>query len=123
MIKVRGFLIIISLTFAFTIMGCGKNTGEKTKDVVSKGKIGFSVYDMQYEYFQGMEKGTKQGIMDLGYEYILHDQKSDQTQMVSGSQDLINQDISALIISPNNPEALGPIVEAAHAKKNTCNCR
>ena len=117
MIKVRGFLIVISLTFAFSIVGCGINTGEKAKDVVSKGKIGFSVYDMQYEYFQGMEKGTKQGIMDLGYEYILHDQKSDQTQMVSGSQDLINQDISALIISPNNPEALGPIVEAAHAKK------
>ena len=37
--------------------------------------------------------------------------------MVSGAQDLINQGISALIISPNKPEALGPIVEAAHAKK------
>ncbi|MBU3112732.1 substrate-binding domain-containing protein [Clostridium lacusfryxellense] len=113
MIKVRGFLIVISLTLAFTIIGCGK----KNINEVSKSKIGFSVYDMQYEYFQGMEKGTKQGVLDLGYGYILHDQKSDQMQMVSGAQDLINQDISALIISPNNPEALGPIVEAAHAKK------
>lgn len=117
MIKLRGFLLVISVTFAFTIIGCGTNTGKKNTDGVAKAKIGFSVYDMQYEYFQGMEKGTKQGIADLGYGYIFHDQKSDQTQMVSGAQDLINQDISALIISPNNPEALGPIVEAAHAKK------
>jgi len=113
MIKVRGVLIMISLTLAFTIIGCGK----KNIDEVSKVKIGFSVYDMQYEYFQEMEKGTEQGATDLGYGYILHDQKSDQMQMVSGAQDLINQNISALIISPNNPEALGPIVEAAHAKK------
>jgi len=113
MTKARGFLIIISVTFAFSIIGCGINTDKKN----TKATIGFSIYDMQYEYFQNMEKGTKQGAEDLGYGYIFHDQKSDQTQMVSGAQDLINQHISALIISPNNPEALGPIVEAAHAKK------
>lgn len=79
--------------------------------------IGFSVYDMQYGFFQDMEKGTKEAVAAAGYDYKLHDQKSDETQMVSGAQDLINQGISALIISPNKPEALGPIVEAAHAKK------
>jgi len=83
----------------------------------AKKKIGFSVYDMQYGFFQQMEKGTKQGVTDAGYDYILHDEKSDEALMVSGSQDLINQGIAALIISPNKPEALGPIVEAAHAKK------
>jgi len=113
MIKVRGILIMILLTLAFTIIGCDT----KNIDEDSKVKIGFSVYDMQYEYFQEMEKGTEQAATSLGYDYILHDQKSDQMQMVSGAQDLINQNISALIISPNNPEALGPIVEAAHAKK------
>lgn len=83
----------------------------------AKKKIGFSVYDMQYGFFQQMEKGTKQGVTDAGYDYVLHDEKSDEALMVSGCQDLINQGIAALIISPNKPEALGPIVEAAHAKK------
>lgn len=80
-------------------------------------KIGFSVYDMQYDYFQQMEKGTKEGVTGLGYEYILHDEKSDESQMVSGATNLINQGIAALIISPNKPEALGPIVELAKQKK------
>jgi ribose transport system substrate-binding protein len=108
---------VVSLMLAFVTIGCETGSGKKNIEVDSKKSIGFSVYDMQYEYFQVMENGTKQGSEDLGYGYIFHDQKSDQTQMVSGAQDLINQNISALIISPNNPEALGPIVEAAHAKK------
>ena len=79
--------------------------------------IGFSVYDMQYGFFQQMEKGTKEGVTAGGYKYILADEKSDESLMVSGCDNLFAQGIGALIISPNKPEALGPIVEAAHAKK------
>jgi len=37
--------------------------------------------------------------------------------MVSSTQDLLNQGISALIISPFKPDALGPIVDAVKGKK------
>ena len=103
----KGIGILVVLAFALALVVPA--TAQKT--------IGFSVYDMQYGYFQQMEKGTKEGVTSLGYAYVLHDEKSDESQMVSGSQDLIAQGIAALIISPNKPEALGPIVEAAHAKK------
>lgn len=131
--------ILSAILFAgviFTATACGTKTATEdtakastdaaapstaatsTADAAAAGKkvIGFSVYDMQYGYFQDMEKGTKEAVTAAGYDYKLHDQKSDETQMVSGAQDLINQGISALIISPNKPEAMGPIVEAAHAK-------
>jgi len=78
--------------------------------------IGFSVYDMQYEFFQIMERGTRQRIEELGYGYQLHDQKSGETEMVNGAINLINQGIAALIISPCKPEALSSIVSAAKAK-------
>ena len=121
--KVKIYLaVILVLAFAFSMVACSTT---KTPEVVApaepavaaKQVIGFSVYDMQYGFFQDMEKGTKAAIEAAGYDYKLHDEKSDETQMVSGSIDLINQGIAALIISPNKPEALGPIVEAAHAKK------
>ena len=79
-------------------------------------KIGFSVYDMQYGFFQDMEAGTKDAAEALGYEYILVDQKSSESAMVSSAEDLINQGIDALIISPFKPDALGPIVDSAKAQ-------
>ncbi len=78
--------------------------------------IGFSVYDMQYGFFQDMEKGTKEAALAAGYDYILVDEKSSESTMVSATIDLINQGIDALIISPFKPDALGPIVDAAKAK-------
>ena len=78
--------------------------------------IGFSVYDMQYEFFQIMEAGTRAQIESYGYKYILHDQKSDETEMVTGAINLINSGVAALIISPCKPEALSSIVAAAKEK-------
>jgi ribose transport system substrate-binding protein len=83
----------------------------------TKKKIGFSVYDMQYGFFQDMEKGTKEAAAAAGYEYVLVDQKSSESTMVSATQDLLDQGINALIISPFKPDALGPIVDAAKTKK------
>ncbi|MCL1894960.1 MAG: substrate-binding domain-containing protein [Clostridiales bacterium] len=78
--------------------------------------IGFSVYDMQYEFFQIMEEGTRQQIEAMGYGYILHDEKSDENEMVTGAINLINSGVAALIISPCKPEALSSIVAAAKEK-------
>src|SRR6516164_11675697 len=83
----------------------------------AKKKIGFSVYDMQYGFFQDMEKGTREAAEAAGYDYVLVDQKSSESTMVSATQDLLAQGISALIISPFKPDALGPIVDAAKEKK------
>lgn len=79
-------------------------------------KIGFSVYDMQYGYFQDMEAGTHAAATAAGCSYVLVDQKSSESTMVTATQDLLNQGITALIISPIKPTAMGPIVDAAHAK-------
>lgn len=80
------------------------------------GTIGFSVYDMQFEFFQSMEEGTREAVEELGYDYQLHDERSDENEMVTGAQSLLDQGVAALIISPFKPDALGPIVQAAHAQ-------
>ena len=105
---VLGLVLAISL---FGLTGCGEKPASGDKKT-----IGFSVYDMQYEFFQIMEKGTKAQIEALGYDYILHDQKSDETEMVNGAINLINQGVAALIISPCKPEALSSIIAAAKEK-------
>lgn len=99
--------LVLALVFA---VGCGK--GEKTKESDKK-VLGFSIFDMQYNFFQEMEKGTRDAAEELGYKYILHDQKSDPAQMVAGCENLITRGIDVLIISPFEPSALTPVVKKA----------
>jgi ribose transport system substrate-binding protein len=94
---------------AIAAAGCG-GSGSASKQRT----IGFSVYDMKYEFFQAMEKGVRERAKELGYGYQRHDQKSDELQMVSGCKSLVNQGVAALIVSPIKPDALGAVVEAAH---------
>ncbi len=111
------FATILVLTFVIT--ACAPAAPVATTAPVEpavKKVIGFSVYDMQYGFFQDMEKGTKEAATAAGYDYILVDEKSSESTMVSATIDLINQGIDALIISPFKPDALGPIVDAAKAK-------
>lgn len=80
-------------------------------------KIGYSVYDLQNPYWQSWTAGVKAAGEAAGAEVIVADQKSDQKAQVSGSLDLINQGVSALIITPVQPDALPATIEAAHEAK------
>jgi len=104
--------IVLAVVLVVGLTACDNGGGTDEAKVT----IGFSVYDMQYEFFQEMEKGTREQVEAFGYDYILHDEKSDETEMVTGAINLIDQGIDALIISPHKPEALSSIVDAAKAK-------
>jgi len=94
----------------------GASGTSTTKAADDKVVVGFSVYDMQYEYFQKMEEGTKEAVEKRGWEFKLHDQKGDENEMVTGAQALLDQGVDVLIISPVKPDALGPIVAKAKQK-------
>jgi ribose transport system substrate-binding protein len=111
-------LLPIALAGMLTLAGCSDSnatspgSGGAKKDIT----VGFSVYDMQYEFFQKMEKGTKDAILAKGWKYKLHDEKSDENEMVTGATALLDS-VDVLIISPFKPSALGPIVAKAKQKK------
>ncbi|WP_104129565.1 substrate-binding domain-containing protein [Cryobacterium sp. N21] len=77
--------------------------------------IGYSVYDLQNPYWQAWAAGVKAAAQENGATLVTADQKSSQKEQVSGSLDLINQGISALIITPVQPSALPATIDAAHA--------
>jgi ribose transport system substrate-binding protein len=110
------FVLMAALIVATLVAGCTAPPAQQAQQPAKKKKIGFSVFDMQYGFFQDMEKGTKEAAQAAGYDYVLVDEKSSESTMVSATQDLINQGIDALIISPFSPPAMGPIVDAAKKK-------
>ncbi|MDR1131988.1 MAG: substrate-binding domain-containing protein [Oscillospiraceae bacterium] len=125
---VHAIALLLCLVLAFGLAACGSpaeptptptaSTPSETEPSAPSDEItiGFSVYDMQYEFFQNMEKGTREAVEALGWKYVLHDEKSSEQEMVTGAINLINSGVSALIISPCKPEALSSIVAAAKEK-------
>ena len=115
------FLAATATTLTMAVAGCSSSnddaaapSGTKSSaSSASKRVVGFSVYDMQYEYFQNMEAGTRKAVESRGWEFKLHDEKGDENEMVTGAQALLDQGVDVLIISPFKPDALGPIVAKA----------
>ncbi|MGD8489403.1 MAG: substrate-binding domain-containing protein, partial [Anaerolineae bacterium] len=123
----KRYLVALSLLLIVSMLAaaCGaaeptaepaQATDQPAEPAAGAKKIGFSVYDMQYGFFQDMEAGTREAAEAAGYEYTLVDQKSSESTMVASTMDLLNQGIDALIISPFKPDAMGPIVDAAKEK-------
>nr|WP_062335321.1 substrate-binding domain-containing protein [Herbidospora sakaeratensis] len=103
----------VALLGILALSACS-DSGEPAAD--QKITVGFSVYDMQYEFFQKMAKGTQDAAAAKGWEVKLHDEKSDENEMVTGASALIDQGVDLLIISPFKPTALGPIIAKAKAE-------
>jgi ribose transport system substrate-binding protein len=110
-------LIVVLLSLAACSSGTKESSGSNESGSKFKERdktIGYSVYDLKQPYWQDFEKGIKQAGEKAGYKVVVSDQKSSQEAQVSGSSNLINKKISALIVSPVQPSALPGTVNAAH---------
>jgi len=125
--------VSLMLVLTFTLAGCKKEaTPEKEEEVAEEATpekeeeevaeeatpekkitIGYSLWTMEYTFFQNLEKGVRDACSDLGYEYVMIDQNSDPTKMVQDMNSLIGQGITGMVSTPVDPGAIGPAVEAA----------
>ncbi len=75
--------------------------------------IGFSVWTMEFTFFQRVERGVRDAAEDYGFEYIMMDQQSDATKMVEDINTLVGMGVDAISITPVDPGAIGPAVQNA----------
>jgi len=107
--------MIISLSF----LGCKKEEAAeggmqvKTYENASEVTIGFSLWTMEFTFFQNVEKGVRDACEDLGFKYVMIDQNSDATKMVQDLNSLVGQGVSGIVITPVDPGSIGPAVENA----------
>jgi|HigsolmetaAR205D_1030408.scaffolds.fasta_scaffold01008_7 ribose transport system substrate-binding protein len=115
-------LICVLMLLIVGLMGCGSSKDSSSSDKNENGSkfkmrdkvIGYSVFDLKQPYWQNFEKGIRNAAEKAGFEVVVSDQKGSQEAQVSGSMNLINKNISALIVSPVQPSALPATIEAAH---------
>lgn len=123
-------LAAASAVCLFAVAGCasganpsgtsspGTNGGAGTQFVKKDPLIlGYSVYDQTDPYFIAYAKGVQARAAERGAEVAISDSKDSAQIQVTGSSQLISRNISALLITPVQPDSLPATISAAHAAK------
>ncbi len=108
--------LVVTLLVTFTVAGCTATAGGTAAKKLLKPEevtIGFSLWTMEYTFFQNVEKGVKDACTKFGFKYTMLDQKADATQMVQDMNTLVNQKVSGIVSTPVDPGSMGPAVQKA----------
>ena len=77
-------------------------------------KIGYTAQDLSNPYWQNYAAGVRSAASADNASVVVADAKASQQNQVSGSRNLVSQRVSALIVSPVEPDALPGTISAAH---------
>ncbi|MBN1836422.1 MAG: substrate-binding domain-containing protein [Spirochaetales bacterium] len=106
--KLLGIVLVLGLLSAGLLFAAGGAESE-TMEVT----VGFSLWTMEYTFFQAVEKGVRDACKDLGYKYVMLDENSDPTKMVQDINTLVGQKVTGIVVTPVDPGAMGPAVQNA----------
>jgi ribose transport system substrate-binding protein len=106
--KLVGIALVLMLLSSGLLFAAG-GAEPATKEVT----IGFSLWTMEFTFFQAVEKGVRDACKDLGYKYVMLDQTGDPAKMVQDLNTLVGQKVTGIVITPVDPGAIGPAVQNA----------
>lgn len=121
--KVLFVIIAAIVTGALILVACKKSVGtpednasvsktpEDTKEE-QEIRIGFSAIDMENPYFITLESAVKEVLGEEEYRLITKDPGTDPDKQAAQIQEMIEEGISAIILSPVNWEKITPSLEA-----------
>jgi ribose transport system substrate-binding protein len=116
----RRFLLgaaVVTLLAVMTVGGAARAEDVKFAKK-SPLTLGYSIQSAQDPYWKGYVRGIEEEMKKYGFTKLLtQDSQASAQKQVSGSLALINNGISALIISPHEPSALPATITAAHNEK------
>lgn len=113
-------ILLISLMCIGMLAGCGGtqeeaigSNGEGTKD---KKVLGVLICDFSDQFQVYMKEGMEEAASKLGdeFEIIFYDAKYDPNEQLKQAENLISQNVDAIILMPVDAEAAKPIVTAIH---------
>ncbi len=117
--KVFAILVILLMCIGM-LAGCGgtqeeatNGNGEGTKD---KKVIGALICDFSDQFQVYMKEGMEEAASELGdeFEVIFYDAKYDQNEQLKQAENLISQNVDAIVLMAVDAEAAKPVVTAIH---------
>jgi len=111
-------VLFMTIVCMCMVCGCTKNVGttqdnasanlpdEEEEEVQENYKIGFSVIDMENPYFITLEAATREYLEEQGCTLITKDPGTDQYLQAKQIQEMIDEGIDAIILTPVNWEEI-----------------
>jgi ribose transport system substrate-binding protein len=134
----RMISLVMALTVMVSLAACGSkqaNVTSTTSNATSnastavastkpepatnngKLKIGMSNSILSIDFFVALKQGVEQGAVKNGYELINTNANGDAAKQVADIEDMIQKGVNAIIVNPQDVDAIVPAIEKANQKK------
>ncbi len=121
--KCKGFLFGILLVMSMVLVACGQDAGDSSTGKANssdsagdKLKIGLSVSDLTLERWQHDRDFFVAKAEEMGAEVVVQSANGDEAKQLSQIQNMLSQDLDALVIIAINSDSLSTVVEQANAE-------
>lgn len=123
--KCKGLLLVFLLVMTMILAACGEDTGSSNSTSKETGgdsasesklKIGLSVSDLTLERWQHDRDFFVAKAEEMGAEVIVQSANGDEAEQLSQIQNMLSQDLDALVIIAINSDSLSTVVEQANAE-------
>ncbi|MTW87924.1 ribose ABC transporter substrate-binding protein RbsB [Virgibacillus dakarensis] len=119
--KKRFKMIGVVTVLLFVLAACStKDPGTGDSEDAEKGsgngtiKIGLSISTLNNPFFVTLRDGAEKAANEKGFELVTSDAQDDPSTQLSDIEDLLQQDIDALLVNPVDSEAIVSAVELAN---------
>lgn len=89
--------------------------GQSSTKAGKKYSVGFAVFMMGQEWYKSIADGAKVRANELGINLIVADSNNDSTTQLNVIENFIAQKVDAIIVSPVDAKALGPVMKEIQA--------
>ena len=129
--------VVAVLVFTFALVACAPTTAPASEAPASEApaseaaatpapasadpeakplKIGYIITFGAHEWYANQVKGSKMTAEELGYDLIVVDAQNDQATQISQGENLLTQEVQAMIMAPVDGVGAMPLIENAMGK-------
>lgn len=107
-------LIIFMLVavLSFSLVACTQD-GQDSAGGEEQLRMGYITMDLGNPYFVKLIEGMEEEAEELNIDLSIHDGGNEVEPQIKAMEDLITQDVDAIILSANSSEALNPMIQQA----------
>ena len=107
-------LFVIMLSASLGLIACAQDgedgaTEEKNENI----RVGYITMDLGNPYFVKLIDGMEEKAEELNIDLSIHDGENEVEPQIRAMEDLITQQVDAIVLSTNDSEALNPMVKKA----------